>query len=90
MLFPAAPASLARPTSPRVNRSNSSGSSSGGMPGPSSVMLSSTRGPAGTTPRCTVAAPAGTGGAAPRMSVTLTVEPAGVCLPALLSRLAST
>ena len=57
VLFPASPAARARPVSPRVNRSNSSGSSSGAMPGPSSVMLSSTRGPAGTTPRWTVAVP---------------------------------
>jgi hypothetical protein len=93
VLFPASPADLARPVSPRVNRSNSSGSSSGAMPGPSSVMLSSTRGPEGTTPRWIDAVPsagAASGGAVPGASATLTVEPAGVCLPALLSRLAIT
>ena len=57
VLFPAALTSRARPVSPRVNRSNSSGSSSGAMPGPSSVMLSSTRGPVGAMPRCTAAVP---------------------------------
>jgi signal transduction histidine kinase len=76
VLLPEALASRAREVSARVKRSNSSGSSSGGMPGPSSVMLSSTRGPGGATPRWTEAASRevpGRGGSAVR--ATLTVEP---------------
>jgi hypothetical protein len=48
-----------RAESALVNRSNSSGSRSAGIPGPSSVTVSTMRGPAGAVPRRTEAIPAG-------------------------------
>jgi hypothetical protein len=48
-----------RAVSALVNRSNRSGSRSGGIPGPSSVTVSAMYGSAGTTPRRTEATAAG-------------------------------
>ncbi|HEX8005807.1 MAG TPA: hypothetical protein VF482_05185 [Trebonia sp.] len=81
-----------RDASARVKRSNRSGSRSGGMPGPSSVTVSTIRGTGGTAPCSTESVPDGgsSGSSASVPSRTVTVVPAGVCRPALLSRFAST
>ena len=80
-----------RDVSARVNRSNRSGSRSGGMPGPLSVTDTTSRGGVGRVPRRTVCAAGAdppSGSASPTRTVT--VAPSGVCLPALESTLAST
>ncbi len=71
---PVLPAARDREVSALTNRSNRVDWRSGAMPGPSSVTLSST-------------APGFPGA---RASATVTVVPCGVCLAALLIRLAST
>jgi EmrB/QacA subfamily drug resistance transporter len=80
-----------REVSARVNRSNRSGSRSGGTPGPSSVTVSTIRGPGGMAPRLTDPGPvAGSPGGSSPLTATVTVVPSGVCRPALLSTLPST
>ena len=80
-----------RDVSARVNRSNRSDSRLAGMPGPSLLTVSTTRGAGGSVPRVTDSAPL-PGPASGSMSLTRTVTevPSGVCRPALESRLAST
>jgi EmrB/QacA subfamily drug resistance transporter len=80
-----------REVSARVNRSNRSGNRSGGMPGPSSVTVSTIRGSGGIVPCLTDRGlVAGSPGGSPSLTATVTVVPSGVCRPALLSRLPST
>jgi hypothetical protein len=86
-----ASAACERDVSARVNRSNRSGSRPGGMPGPSSVTVATTSGPAGTVPCRAESGPVpGSPGGSSALTVTVTVVPSGVCRPALLSRLVST
>jgi hypothetical protein len=87
----AALAACERDVSARVNRSNRSGSKSAGMPGPSSVTETTSRGAAGSVPCETDSAPApGSPSGRASLTRTTTVVPSGVCRPALDSRLPST